>query len=750
MEKKRWSRTGKFVAVVTVVSLVGLVLSFVVFRAGVEKVHKEHLKENIQDAAQMSLMYAKEMINQMVSDLKSAAEAFEDFEDFESFDDPDILKIMKYARDTSQFSFIGLVGQNGQGYDSHGNAIDISDRKYFETAMKGQVAFSEVMESKVFPGEEVQIIAHPVGKGGTKAKGVVYGVLHISDIENLGIQSGKERQASIYIVDSCGSYIAQFRGKGISTSGVGFWTDMEQMSSLNDQQLAELKEAFKKRESGGISYTYDGNERYACYMPLGPNRWQLVYSVSTDPMNSMIHELYLLDTRETVAVSLCYIALMLCVVWYFKRTSDESRRAHQEASKNLEYMRIAIDHSRHIVFEFDQKTQMVHLKTSARNALFVHSTFKLDLQQLLEDHVLEPEGVLALENQIEAIKTDKNAEADFRVFTEGEEIWYRVFLHNLYNEQNEITDTVGLVEDISSQKKREQEMRKRYQLQKTLISNSMTYGVVNLETGTVLEWDEKEVCLPYQETLRTNILENVSESSISYVEQTLSLENLREEYRKGKESLEVQYLKKCEDDVRWVSAVVYRMHMDDSSKVLFVLTDIDAQKRREIKLKEQAERDGLTGLYNAATTRSRINEALSVQHQIGENQVFVLIDLDNYKQINDNFGHSYGDQVLVDIADILNKRFRSSDIVGRIGGDEFVILLRDIKSYEYAEKIIGDLCEQLHLCYQEDGKSVSISASIGMAAAPRDGSSFQELYEKADIAQYQVKKNKKDGFKWYE
>lgn len=279
--------------------------------------------------------------------------------------------------------------------------------------------------------------------------------------------------------------------------------------------------------------------------------------------------------------------------------------------------------------------------------------------------------------------------------------------------------------------------------------NALEYGVVDLNTATITEWNE-EVCLPYQETIQARILNGVSEEHIPYVEQKLSLEALRNEYHQRKESVQVQYLRRFGDEVRWVSVVVYRMYMDDTSKILFVLTDIDRQKRRKLLIKKQAERDGLTGLYNAVTTQSKIDKVLSLEHQSNENQLLVLIDLDNYKQVNDTFGHSYGDQVLIDVANILNRQFRSSDIVGRIGGDEFVILLRDIKSYDYAERLMKDLCKSLYRTYKEGDQEVTISASVGMSVAPRDGNTFQELYQKADIAQYQIKKDSKNGFKRYE
>lgn len=682
----------------------------------------------------------------MVLDLEGVAKEVNKYDDFQH---PDVIKILKYTNDISNFGFIGVADSNGDGYDSQGNIVNISNREYFKDAMKGQVSFSEMMESKVFKDRMVQIIAHPIRSEGNVIRGVVFGVLHVDDIEELGVHSEKNIQDSIYIVDSCGSYIAQFRENHIIVSSDNFWSDLEK-SSLSDEELSRIKSDFEERREGEISYFYNENERYACYMPLGPNKWQLIYSVSTSNKDDIVHKLYWLDTKEVVFSSICYVILLMCIVGYFKRTHAETRKAHQEATKNLEYMHIATDHLKHIIFEYDQTNRIIRLINNVRNQLFVRSMTMMTPENLISRNVIVSDSVPAFKKLFEDIKTMRKSEVDIEIFHEGKKFWYRVSLNNVYDDKNRIIDTVGVVEDVSVQKKREEEMKKRLQVQKTLISKALVYGVVDLHTATILEWNEEEVNLPYEETIHKKILNEVVEEYVFYVKQKLSLKNLRNKYQQGKESGEVQCLMKFGDEVRWVSVVIYRMYMDDTSKILFTLKDIDNQKRRELFFKNRAERDGLTGLYNAITTRSKIDEVLSLEHQVSENQIFVLIDLDNYKQINDTFGHSYGDQVLVDVANILNKKFRSSDIVGRIGGDEFVILLRDIQSYEYAERIIDDLCKSICKTYKEENREVSISASIGIATAPKDGDSFQELYEKSDIAQYQVKMDRKNGFKWYE
>lgn len=272
---------------------------------------------------------------------------------------------------------------------------------------------------------------------------------------------------------------------------------------------------------------------------------------------------------------------------------------------------------------------------------------------------------------------------------------------------------------------------------------------MDLNSDTLLELNGEEVQTSFHDFLHDKIIINVSDEHVSYVRQELSLESLRNAYQQGKESIEIQFLWTFDHSTKWVSCVVYRIRMDDTSKVILVITDIDHQKRKELFFKEQAERDGLTGLYNAVTARLKIDEILSCKPTSNEKHLFILIDLDNFKLINDTFGHSYGDHVLIDVASILNRKFHSSDIISRLGGDEFIIFLHNIKSYEHVEGLIEELCSSLHKTYRDGNTEVTISASIGVALAPNDGNNFQELYKKSDIAQYQIKKNTKNGYQRY-
>lgn len=164
------------------------------------------------------------------------------------------------------------------------------------------------------------------------------------------------------------------------------------------------------------------------------------------------------------------------------------------------------------------------------------------------------------------------------------------------------------------------------------------------------------------------------------------------------------------------------------------LVDINEEEEEKKKLIKKSETDGLTGLYNAITTRRLIGDRLT-SADIQDRDALIVIDCDKYKFINDSFGHLQGDNILINISNGLNKIFRQTDIIGRIGGDEFCVYMKDIASLDF----VISSCRQLKELIEEENKDFSVTLSMGIAIS-KDESSYDELFRRADIALYEAKK----------
>ena len=168
--------------------------------------------------------------------------------------------------------------------------------------------------------------------------------------------------------------------------------------------------------------------------------------------------------------------------------------------------------------------------------------------------------------------------------------------------------------------------------------------------------------------------------------------------------------------------------------------------RKETILKKLAERDQLTGLYNRSTCENIIRETLNSSDPGADVHALLVIDMDNFKMINDTFGHMEGDAALVRLASGLSRLFRTGDVVGRLGGDEFFVFMTNCTDGDAPLQKARQIGQLFKNTYRVNDAEVNISASIGIALFPREGISFAALYKSADDALYEAKRRGKGGY----
>lgn len=723
-------------------SLLGLAISFFCYHKTIEDIEIESFKKSVRDSTKTRVEYTKGFINDMVMDLQSTSELIGKYDNIW---DEGVQEIIEISNRINLFTFTAVVDKDGNGYSNNGSILNIADEEYFKTAMSGMVSFSEVKPSKKLPGKYIQICAYPLKTKENKIDGVVLGVVDLDTLKNN--LENKKSKGNLYIIDSNGNYISRFQKDEFKTKYINFWQDLEELSSVS-RNILKIKDDFQNRRKGEFTFCEQGECKYACYMPIGTKNWQLLYTVKDTDVDNKLNKIFKIDITYTLFTSICQLLWIVCIIWYFRKTNKEINKANHEVNKNIEILQIALEHSKQPIFEYNQSSKEMILKTNFPNPLFQGIEKTISPEELVNKNVICTRSKDEFLKMFDDIKDGSFCKSNIQIYYETKLIWLRISLYNIYKEDT-IYTTVGFVEDITEIKKIEEHTQYKLELQDALVSKSLLYAKVDLNTEKLLEIDGEETQADYQTFLDEKILKYVNKNERNYVLDALSLYTLKEKGKCGIDVTEKQFMMEFHGEMRWVSCMMY-CNVLRRSKLILVINDIDHKKRKEIDLQYRAERDGLTELYNAATTRLKIEEALISGCFSEEKQVLILLDLDNYKQINDTFGHSYGDDVLRDVSNIMKSRFRSSDIIGRIGGDEFIILLRNIRSYQYVEKLIKQLSEEIHRTYSKDDKTVTISASIGVSKVPIDGKTFATLYEKADIALYQVKKKGKNNYRYYE
>ena len=160
------------------------------------------------------------------------------------------------------------------------------------------------------------------------------------------------------------------------------------------------------------------------------------------------------------------------------------------------------------------------------------------------------------------------------------------------------------------------------------------------------------------------------------------------------------------------------------------------------KEKIAANTDNLTGLLNRRGFEEQIDEALKKKKE----GVMLLMDLDNFKKINDNLGHQEGDKVLIQLSYYIDKFFREDDVKGRMGGDEFIVFIKNNVDKKVLENKLKLFIEAVHKSFQLYNEKYNFSISIGAVYVSDDIQAYEELYKKGDEALYQRKLLGKDGY----
>ncbi len=245
--------------------------------------------------------------------------------------------------------------------------------------------------------------------------------------------------------------------------------------------------------------------------------------------------------------------------------------------------------------------------------------------------------------------------------------------------------------------------------------------------------------------------------SVSFISQEIPRKGLVHEddivlFQNTVENLKKGILEPC--DVRFLNdkgeyrynRPVYKMVQDKSGTPIFVIGKVIDVHENKI-LEERSKKDLLTHCYNKISAELIIAEKLKSSD--GENHALFMIDIDNFKGINDNLGHYFGDEVLKEIATGLHSVFRESDLIARIGGDEFIVFLEDVLDFKLLSEKAAKILEVYQKTYSGEYKDYSISGSVGISIFPQNGTTYEELYKNADKALYQAKLSGKNRYVHY-
>lgn len=457
---------------------------------------------------------------------------------------------------------------------------------------------------------------------------------------------------------------------------------------------------------------------------------------------------------------------ILCIILtYFLLKSEKAQRRDilkltDKLKQSEARYKNAFNYTDNIAWEYNPLTKEFSAVVKRKDGRTQEIKIANAIETVIKNRIIHPDYIEEFQNFTNQIYADPPYTTCILKIrhTGGDYYWARLSFIISSDETENYQTILGLIEDISDIKDVQDKYDQEKQTLAAMTDNSVCYYLINLTSGVVLEKKSRDISpdvLDHITTMEDLVLNEISyitdKEDIARLKEICTIKHIHDLMENEDEFYDVEYKRRspANGEIEWISLSVNPMKTQNGEIVLAITLDnIDNRKKQELLLKRRAERDLLTDLYNKMTMSSLINDYLNLPRKEKQIDALIMLDADNYKSVNDTFGHVFGDKVLIDIADSLKSCVKQSDLVGRVGGDEFMIFLKDVRCKEDIKSILERIGEGIHHTYAENETEVTISASIGVAYLTPDITGFQTLYKLADEALYNAKESGKNCYRF--
>lgn len=433
---------------------------------------------------------------------------------------------------------------------------------------------------------------------------------------------------------------------------------------------------------------------------------------------------------------------------------------NEELRKSEQVLRMVAEHSNRLIYRYNPDTRTARTdKQSAQKIGLYEERAGLPDSPIEQGEVL-PESIADYRRIFDEIHNGKpSGGAKVHVYnTSGKPRWMDMKYSVVFAENGDPSSAVISFIDITEEHEKElayeryQQSIDRFTGEKRIIffEADLTQDLLDKAGGELLPGD-----FPPLGSSLGNVVELLANRFIIPQEADrcrsfFSREHLMTQYSDGLRSLSEDWaLSEANAPYRWMRSTL-QMIQDPYTghiRIYTLLSDITQEKTEQLAVIRQAQTDGMTGLYNRAATEAMIRQ--QIVHTQGEPCVMLIADLDNLKNINDTMGHAAGDDAIRKIAKSLKAQFRSTDIVGRIGGDEFLAYLQGSNDEARLRGVMSALMKKLSKISINREGTLPLRGSIGVATGITGSDTFDSLYKKADTALYHVKRNGKNDYAFY-
>ncbi len=730
---------------------------FLHFRKELRQGELERSYVELEMFSEWSKKVVRGVLENSLKDIRAVAEKMA----LEEMNIQEVERQLKKGAKMISFCYIGITDTKGLAQTTAGIQADVKEEVFFKKAITGISNTSNLLEHPLHSqGEFVNAV--PIYQNGV-VTGVLYGVIDVSDFSELMKNISQNKQYYFSIVEQDGDFVLNPRKEGTLVSGENFWIDMLE-TDLLEHDIDNIKMNMGQNENRIMDYLLSGEQRYLHYMPYGKNKWYIVSVMNPEVMNQKLHQINVMVWKLMAEVLAIFAIAFMWVFYLYKKSRDEMLKMNKILEQNETSFAIAVSQGIQVVFDYDIETKQLTFRYKGNEKYGFPRHLENVPECFIQNGWVVPDFVEDVRKVFEKIEEGQQTASCIVKIKRPDEklVWSKVIITNIFDKnKSKIIQTVGILEDATLLKENELQMAGEMELRKVITSNAIMSYEINITRDYIIEqnFDEmQENDIIQERQSYTKYLYEIIQSTIYEEDRLSTLTNLSREnlfyvFFRGKRDLHLEYRKRVKGQgYIWVECIIHFLQEPESGDVkgLMVVKDINDKKGKELELKKKADMDFLTEVYNRATTEKLVTEIVSQNMEGNDVHAFLICDLDNFKTINDTLGHQVGDKVLIDSAEILKKHFRKTDIVGRLGGDEFIVLMQNVNSFSAIKNTVGRLVTEFDRTYGEGEKAVRTTISIGISLSPIQGSNFVTLYQKADQALYRVKENGRNGFNIFE
>ncbi len=652
-----------------------------------------------------------------------------------SLNDKTAVNAMHSVAKSGQFSMVAIADVHGDSIADTGVRNNITGYDFFQTSLSGRNTISDSPDLSVY-SKKALVFSVPVYKN-KSVIGVLRGITaidHIKDISVLAPDGG-----SYALIKRDGSIVFNSNITNFQSTGKNIFAIMSDTNQTNKNEFDLMRKNIGLSASGMMEYEAEGSKNYLYYMPLSTSDWYLLTIVPTDV--TLMKFRYMLSVSAPLALgTACAFALLgVYCIMLLRLKNNDIKKSSQELRALTVNIPGCVQHCKYdsgftMVYCSDGFLQMTGYTRDEIRQLFdnkfINMIYEPDREEIKHsiDTQLQASEVIDIQYRLQ--KKD------------GSPVWI-LERGQLIIESSQEPEFYSVLIDITNQREIMQELEisnERYQI--VMDQSDSIIFEFNILSGIVSIGRNNRQLLGDNPVIK-DFLKNFSR--IVYPDDADSFRLMFEKIRTGAPNAEGEYrLKSTKGAYLWCGVKITTIFDKDDRPVRAIgtISDITCQKEATQTLMQKAQRDGLTGLLNKAATETFIEEALKG----GDICALYIIDVDYFKNINDNLGHMFGDAVLADIGCKLKKLFRTSDVVGRIGGDEFMVLLKSVEDMSLIFEKAGAINRCLSQTFGDGVDHYSISSSVGIAMYPKDGLTYADLYKKADVALYEAKRGGRNRY----